>query len=87
MRAHYDGILGGVDEDGGELAGLVHAEGGGEEGLLVWSEGADGFGGLLLGIVGELRGGRREGLSCVLGRRRLVGAGLCALASELRWLA
>jgi len=25
MRAHDDGVLGGVDEDGGEFAGLVYA--------------------------------------------------------------
>jgi hypothetical protein len=36
--------LRGVDEDGGEFAGLIDSEGGGEEVALFLGEGADGFG-------------------------------------------
>lgn len=41
--ARYDGRLGGVDEDGGELAGLVDAQGRGEEVALLLGEGTDGL--------------------------------------------
>lgn len=53
MRPYDDRILRGVDEDGGEFAGLVHAEGGGEEVALFGSEWADGFAGFRLRIVGD----------------------------------
>jgi hypothetical protein len=46
MRAHNDGVLGRVDEDGGEFACLVYAQGGGEEGALVGGERAYGLGSL-----------------------------------------
>lgn len=36
VRAGEDGGLGRVDEDGGQLAGLVDAQGRGEEGFLGW---------------------------------------------------
>ena len=58
---HDDGVLRGVDEDGGEFAGLVHAQGVGEEGALFAREGADGFGGLRGCILGDLGGGGRDG--------------------------
>jgi hypothetical protein len=41
VRAHENGVLGSVDEDGGEFAGLVDAQGGGEEVALLLGEGAD----------------------------------------------
>jgi hypothetical protein len=44
VGAYDDGVLGGVDEDGGEFAGLVDAQGGGEDVALFLGEGADGLG-------------------------------------------
>lgn len=73
---HDDGVLGGVDEDGGEFAGLVYAQGGGEEGALGGGEGADGFGFLGGGIFGDLGGGGRDGR---FGVRWLYG---CALEAS-----
>lgn len=42
---HEQRGLRGVDQDGGEFAGLVYAEGGGEEGALGLGELVDGCGG------------------------------------------
>lgn len=58
---HDDGVLRSVDEDGGEFPGLVHAQGGGEEGALFAGEGADGFGGLGGCILRDLGGGGGNG--------------------------
>lgn len=41
VGAHDDGVLRGVDEDGGEFAGLVNAQRGGEEVPLFLRKGAD----------------------------------------------
>jgi hypothetical protein len=54
VRPHDDGVLRGVNEDGGEFAGLIYAQGGGEEGALFAGEGADGLGGLGGCILGDL---------------------------------
>jgi hypothetical protein len=43
VRAHQDGVLRSVDEDGGEFAGLVYAQGGGEEVALLLGKWADGL--------------------------------------------
>ena len=59
------GGLGGVNEDGGQFAGLVYAQGGGEEGALLGGELVDGLGG----------GGRSGGDGGVVGGGREVGGG------------
>jgi hypothetical protein len=43
VRAHQDGVLRSVDEDGGEFAGLVYAQGRGEEVALLLGKWADGL--------------------------------------------
>lgn len=68
VRAHEHGGLCGVDEDGGEFAGLVDAQGGGEEGALVRGEFVDGFGEVGgVGGDGSVVGGRSEIGGCSAG--------------------